>query len=254
MPRIQLRFYEELNDYLPPARRKRTYARELPEHSTVQDIIGREGVPIEAVELVLADGCSVGLDYAPNEGERLAIYPVFEAFDLDGLRRIHTHPLRKPRFAADAHLGKLAAYLRMVGFDTLYRNDFSDDELERISKEEHRILLSRDRGLLERPTIFRGYFVNSVRPAEQLEEVLERFGLYGLMRPLDRCIRCNAGLEPVEKSAVAARLSPDTLRRYRDFWRCTGCGRIYWKGTHYARMRRRVAALRRRWARGNGAA
>lgn len=248
MPTVELRFYEELNDYLPAAVRKRAYTRNFPRHSTVRAIINAEGVPADAVELVLAHGGSVGLDYAPRDGERLAIYPVFETFDLDGLRRIHGHALRQPRFVADAHLGKLAESLRMLGFDTLFRNDFSDDELVRISKREQRILLSRDRGLLNRAAVRRGYFVNGIRPEAQLEEVLEYFDLYGLTRPLSRCIKCNSALRSVPREEVAERLPPAIARRQSLFWLCTGCGRIYWKGSHYDRMRRRIALLRRRWA------
>lgn len=248
MPKVELRFYEELNDYLPVSLRKQAYARDLQEKSTVRAIIAAEGVPPEAVELVLADGRSVGLDYSPREGERLAIYPVFEAFDLGGLRRIRERPLREPRFVADAHLGKLAESLRMLGFDTRYRNDFSDDELVRLSGAEQRILLSRDRDLLRRPSVNRGYFVKAIRPDEQLREVLEQFDLYGLMRPLSRCIKCNSALESVAKEQVSERLPPDIARRFTGFWRCTGCGRVYWKGSHYDRMRRRIATLRRRRA------
>lgn len=246
MPSIELRFYEELNDYLPETLRKRAYVRDVPENSTVRAIIGAEGIPPEAIELLLADGRSVGFDYIPRQGERLAVYPVFEAFDLGELRQIHDRPLRQPRFVADAHLGKLAESLRMLGFDTLYRNDFSDDELVRLSGTEQRILLSRDRGLLQRQAVERGYFVTGIRPGEQLLEVLEHFDLYGLMRPLNRCIKCNSALKSVPKEEVAERLPPGVARRLTEFWRCTGCGRIYWKGSHYDRMRRRIAALRRR--------
>lgn len=248
MPELDLRFYEELNDFLPAGRRKRTYRRHIPENCTVSEIIRAEGVPLDAVELVLANGRSVGLDYRPEDGQRLAVYPVFETLELNGLTRIHDRPLRQPRFVADAHLGKLAEYLRMLGFDTLFRNDFSDDELVRISREQRRILLSRDRGLLKRAAVTRGYFVGQTGPAEQLGEVLERFDLYGRMRPLGRCIKCNSPLEAVTKAQVMGRLPPDTARHYKQFWQCTGCARVYWKGSHYLRMRRRIAALRRRWA------
>jgi len=248
MPTLELRFYEELNDFLPPHRRKRSYERDFPDNCTVGDVIEAEGVPLESVELVVAGGHGVGLDYVPAAGERVAIYPVFEAFELNGLRRIHNRPLRQPRFVADAHLGKLAEYLRMIGFDTLFRNDFSDDELVRLSSEQERIVLSRDKGLLNRAAVTRGYFVNSTYPPEQIEEVLERFDLYGLMRPLSRCIKCNGELERVDKSEIIGRLQPATARHHRYFWQCTGCGRVYWKGSHYTRMRRRIAAWRRRRA------
>jgi uncharacterized protein with PIN domain len=140
------------------------------------------------------------------------------------------------RFVLDVHLGKLASYLRMAGFDSLYSNSASDAELADRSACERRILLTFDRELLKRKNVIYGYSVRSRDPEEQLSEVLNHFELLNILRPFSRCMKCNGVLEVVTKAEVYP-LLPVKVREYPDeFTRCQGCGRIYWKGTHYERM------------------
>jgi len=159
------------------------------------------------------------------------------------LARVRPAPLRHPRFVADVHLGRLAAYLRMLGFDTLYRNDAPDEDLARASTEQQRILLTRDRGLLKRGTVTRGYCVRQTLPREQLAEVLERFELARLAAPFTRCMACNGDLKRAAKEEVADRLPLGVLGRHEEFLACPACGRVYWKGTHYQRMSKLVERL-----------
>lgn len=141
-----------------------------------------------------------------------------------------------PAFVLDVHLGKLARLLRMLGFDTRYRNDYSDPEIINISLREKRFILTRDRGILENRAATRGYFVEAIDPETQLQEVLRRFGLRPHIRPFHRCMVCNGIIAPVEKQAILAQLEPKTIRYYEDFYRCRSCGKIYWKGSHYEKM------------------
>jgi uncharacterized protein with PIN domain len=168
-----------------------------------------------------------------EEGDRVSVYPVFEALDISPVTAVRPLPLRVVRFAADVHLGKLAGYLRLAGFDTLYRNDWEDRDLADTAAGERRILLTRDRGLLMRAVVTHGYLVRSTRPRAQLTEVLEHFDLWGLLRPFTRCSVCNAPVEGVPKAEIAGALPPLTAAHYKDFWRCTGCGRLYWRGAHH---------------------
>ena len=133
----------------------------------------------------------------------------------------------------------------MLGFDALYRNDFGDEELARISSREHRILLTRDRGLLKRSIVTHGYLIREDDPERQAVEVIRRFDLAGLAEPFGRCLRCNGALEAVEKAAIEHRLEPKTRRYYDEFRACRGCGRLYWKGSHHEHMRRRIERLLR---------
>jgi hypothetical protein len=144
---------------------------------------------------------------------------------------------------ADVHLGRLARKLRLLGFDTLYRNDGHDAELARCSEAEGRILLSQDRGLLKRRRVIHGQLVRSRDPDRQLEEVIERFRLGAEIAPFCRCPRCNTPLHRVDKAAVAARLPPHTRSSYDDFRECRNCRRLYWKGAHHRRLNRLLERL-----------
>lgn len=141
-----------------------------------------------------------------------------------------------PRFIADAHLGRLAAYLRLAGFDTAYEPPWDDAHLAKRAAEERRILLTRDRELLKRSIVTQGYFVPSTRSRQQFVEVVQRFALRGLMRPFSRCARCNARLREVTKASVLDRLQPRTRLLHDEFVECPSCRRVYWRGSHWARI------------------
>jgi uncharacterized protein len=238
-----VRFYAELNDFLAPWRRGRTSRYDFDVSGSVKDLIEALGVPHTEVDLVLANGESVDFYYRVQNGDRIAVYPQFETLNVSHLIRLRAQPLRHPRFVADTHLGRLAAYLRMMGFDTVYRTDTGDEELARISANEKRILLTRDRGLLKRNIVTRGYSVRTTNPREQLAEVFQRFDLSDSIRPFERCIHCNELLQPAPKELIIERLLPETKKYFDEFWICRGCHRIYWKGSHYRRMRRLIASV-----------
>jgi len=230
-----LRFYEELNDFLPPRRRKRDIAYPLTRRASVKDVIESLGVPHTEVDLILVDGRSVGFDHIVGDGQRISVYPVFESLDISPVQRLRPKPLREPRFVCDANLGRLARYLRLLGFDTLYRNDFRDREVAELSARQRRILLTRDRRLLRRRILTHAYFVRAEDPREQAREVVRRFDLAARARPFTRCARCNGLLEDVDKEQILDRLEPKTRRYYDRFRRCRDCARLYWQGSHHDR-------------------
>lgn len=229
-------FYEELNDFLPPERRKRPFELHFARRSSIKDMIESLGVPHPEIELILVNGRSVGFDHIVADGDRVSVYPVFERLDVSPLIRLRPAPLRTPRFVADANLGRLARYLRLLGFDCLYDNGYADADVARISAEQQRIVLTRDRRLLKRRIITHGLFVRAEAPREQVREILERLDLYTLARPYTRCTRCNGVLENVAKQAVDSHLQPKTRRYYERFLRCPACGQIYWAGSHFERL------------------
>jgi uncharacterized protein with PIN domain len=234
----EFRFYAELNDFLPPGRRRASFAYSVAGSRSVKDAIESIGVPHTEVDLILVDGHSVGFDRVLRGGERVAVYPVFELLDIAPLQHLRPRPLRDPRFVLDAHLGTLARHLRMAGFDCLYRNDYRDSELITAALAEHRIILTRDKGLLKQRLVTHGYYVRSTEPGEQLREVVRALQLETGLRPFTRCRECNAELHDVPKTEVLARLPEKVRGAYDRFQLCPGCGRIYWEGTHYARLRR----------------
>ena len=243
MARAQFRFYEELNDFLVPEWRKLTFEHRFERRASVKDMIESFGVPHTEVELILVNGESVDFSHIVCDGDRISVYPVFERLDIGSLLRLRERPLRNPRFVVDCNLGRLARYLRLLGFDCLYRNDYPDAELARISSSEKRVLLTRDRVLLRRKIITHGCFVRSTEPREQVAEVLSRLDLHSMVAPFTRCARCNGLLEKVAKRDVQHRLQPKTKRYYDAFRRCRDCDQIYWEGSHHARAQRLVEEL-----------
>jgi len=234
---VALRCYAELNDYLPPHNRQRDNPVVVRRLATVADLIETQGIPRAVIELVLVNGRSCWLDAPLVDGDRVSLYPVFEAMDVSPLLRLRQHPLREVRFVADAHLGRLARYLRLLGFDTLFENDPGDAVLVQISGDQGRTLLTRDRALLHRRFVTHGLWVPQIRPQEQLAWLLERLDLYRLFRPFTRCMVCNGRLEATTRGRVRGLVPPRVLEVFDRFWRCDRCNRIYWRGSHYERLR-----------------
>jgi uncharacterized protein len=243
MPTGYFRFYEELNDFLPAGRRRVEFAHPFPETSSLKDIIEALGVPHPEVDLVLVNGQSADFAFRPAEGDRVSVYPVFESFDIQGVTRLRPEPLRDLKFILDVHLGRLASLLRLLGLDALYRNDYEDRDLALLAQEEKRVILTRDRGLLKRKIVERGYWVRATDPARQAPEVVERFQLRKKIAPFSRCLRCNGLLQPADKAAVYDELPPKVQQRNEVFHRCAACRRIYWEGTHLPRLQELIREM-----------
>jgi uncharacterized protein with PIN domain len=238
------RLYAELNDHLSPDRQYKTLEKSLFIPSTVKDMIESFGVPHTEVDLVIANDRSVDFGYIVQPNDRIAVYPMFESLDVTPELRVRPQPLREPKFVLDVHLGKLAAYLRMLGFDASYRNSFTDAELVAISAGERRILLTRDRGLLKHNAVTHGYWLRETASRLQIAEIVRRFDLAGAIRPFTRCMACNGILSPVSTEEVRCLVPARIAEVYDEFLRCEECGRAYWKGSHYDRMRQWVETLR----------
>jgi uncharacterized protein with PIN domain/sulfur carrier protein ThiS len=232
----ELRFYAELNVFLEPRIRQTAFCHTFSRGLTVRQVLENLGIPSDQVDLILVNGTAAQFDYILDRGDRVSVYPVFEAFDIAGVSRLRDSPLRQIRFVLDVHLGKLARFLRMLGFDALYRNDFTDRQIIAAARREKRIVLSRDKELLQNRMVTHGYGIRQTRPSKQIREVLERFQLERALEPFTRCLECNRRLEPISKDAVHGRLPPYTLQKHDDFSLCPDCHRIYWKGSHYGHM------------------
>jgi uncharacterized protein with PIN domain len=241
--RAWFRFYAELNDHLAPEQRYRTLERTLDVPASVKDGIESFGVPHTEVELVLVNGESSAFARIVEDGDRVAVYPVFESFDVTSELRVRADPLRDLKFVLDVHLGRLAAYLRMLGFDTAYRNCASDPELVRTSADQQRILLTRDRGLLKHSAVTRGYWLRETDSRLQTAEVVGRFDLARGFRPFTRCMACNEMLRVASREEVSGRILPAVAERYTEFRDCPACRRVYWQGSHYLRMQHWIEQL-----------
>lgn len=236
MGSVVVRVYGPLNDFLPAAWRHQALVCPLNSPASIKDLIESLGVPHPEIDLIVVNGQPVDFDYAVLDRDRVAAYPRFCSIDVGECARLGPPAQAAPRFVADVHLGRLTAYLRLAGFDTQYRNDYSDHELVAISAGEERTLLTRDVGVLKHRSVTRGYFVRRTQPAQQLVEVLQTYDLVGRAAPFTRCVRCNSLLHAVPKDRVEHLLPPRTREQYREFSRCPTCERIYWRGSHYSRM------------------
>jgi uncharacterized protein len=233
---ISLRVYGALNDFLRPVLRHATLVCDFAGGGSVKDCVEALGVPHPEIDLIVVNNQPVAFTYRVCEGDRIAVYPPFRMLDLGDVPHLCPPAQARARFIADVHLGRLTAYLRLAGFDTEYRNDYSDSDIAGISASDDRAVLTRDVGLLKHRVVTRGYFLRQTHPASQLIEVLRRFDLAGQAAPFSRCVRCNETLRQVPKDRIEHLLPPRTREQYRDFSRCPACARIFWQGSHYARM------------------
>lgn len=241
--KAEFRFYAELNDFLPSHRQNSAFLYYFKSHPSVKDAVEAIGVPHTAVDLILVNGKSVNFTCLLQPDDRVAVYPMFESVDITPLVRLRPAPLRRPAFILDVHLGKLARWMRLLGFDAIYRNDFQDREIAERAIRERRIILTQDRGILKRKCVTHGYWVRSRRANEQIVEVVKRFDLSRGIKPFTRCLICNGRIIRVDKAAICHSLRPKTKQSFDVFYQCRGCGKIYWRGSHYDRMRKRVQDL-----------
>jgi uncharacterized protein with PIN domain len=238
------RFYEELNDFFAQGKTKTTVPVYFSGNPPVKTVIESIGIPHTEIDLILVNSHSVGFSHRLRDGDRVSVYPVFESLDISGVTNVRKNPLRRPRFILDVHLGKLARFLRMLGFDTLYKNDYIDRDIVHIARTQNRIILTRDVEILKKKEVNRGFWIRSQNPGKQLIEVLDRLDLYSRMKPFHRCMACNGKIEKVKKEEVSDRLDAETKKHFEEFFRCISCKKIYWKGSHYERMKKMVEDIR----------
>jgi|WetSurMetagenome_2_1015567.scaffolds.fasta_scaffold15356_3 uncharacterized protein len=236
MKAVKFRFYEELNDFLPEKRRKVSFEYSFDGNPAVKDVIESFGVPHTEVDLILVNGESVTFNYNLKDGDIISVYPTFENLDISSLNHLREKPLRDPKFICDVQLGKLAKYLRMLGFDTLYNNKYGVKEVIKISNTEKRTILTRNILLLKNSSVERGYWVRSQDPYRQIVQVINFSDLLLQIRLFYRCSNCNGILEVVSKEAIIDRLLPNTKKYFNEFNKCNQCDGIFWKGSHFNKL------------------
>lgn len=224
-------FFSRLNDFLPRDQREQMIRVDFRGRQSIKHLAESLGVPHPEIGQVRVNGQGRTLSAITEEGDRVEVYPIPNSCPVE------------PRFVLDNHLGRLTAYLRMLGFDCLYQNDYDDEELAKIAQREGRILLSRDRRLLMRKSVVYGYCLRSLDSLEQMTEVIQRFDLAKRIIPFHRCLRCNHPLDSVAKEAVLDRLEPLTKLYFDEFQICPACKQIYWKGSHYERMQNLIQEI-----------
>ena len=237
------RFYAELNDFLPDDIKQKAFTYSMKTPVSVREAIESLNVPLSEVDLVLINSIPSGWNQSLHEGDYISVYPVFESLDISTLIKTRKIPLRITRFILDAHLGKLAKYLRMLGFDTLYRNDYEDSEIIAIARQENRIILTRDKPLLKSKEVQHGYYVRATKKHGQLTEVVQKFDLYNQFRSFTRCMTCNSELIPKKKEEIIQKIDPETSAAFNEYFYCPHCDKVFWKGSHFERMEKLILSL-----------
>ena len=234
------RFYAELNDFLTADKRQKTFVYEFSLNPSVKDAIEACAVPHPEIEVILVNNQSVDFSYKLQDGDRLAIYPVFESLDITPLIRLRSKPLRKTKFLLDENLGKLTRKLRMLGFDAASPVNQDEQAMIRKARQEKRIILTRSRRLLKNKQISHGYWVRSNDPPLQLKEIICRFDLKSQYKPFTRCIRCNGLLKKVPGQAIVDLIPDRTAGDFKEFRQCPQCKKVYWQGSHFQRMQTQI--------------
>jgi uncharacterized protein len=240
MGKAIFRFYEELNDFLPKDRRKVDFTAEFKGKRSVKDMVEAFGVPHPEIDLILANGKSVDFGYILEDGDRLSVYPVFEALNIENITRLREMPLRKTRFITDSNLGNIVKYMRLLGFDLYYDAALSDREIIKISNHEKRIILTKSSKLLKFKDVTHAIFIRPGTTEEQVNRIIDHLDIRDRAKPFSRCLLCNGPIDSVAKDMVIDQIPSKTRSFCDEYTQCRCCGKIYWKGTHFIKMQKFV--------------
>ena len=241
---VRLNLHGDLGFFLRSRTRHETIERSLSEKTSVKDVIESCGIPHTEVNVILVDGQAVDFAHTLAREAKLDVFPVGNCDPRTKEKRLQISCITI--FVSDGHLGKLTRNLRLLGFDVAYDQQANDRELLEVMTRENRALLTRDRRLLMHAIVQHGYCPRSQNADDQTIEVIRRFDLLGLIAPFTRCLRCNEKLREVAKDDVIEKLEPLTKTYYEQFRRCTGCGQIYWPGSHFEKLQKRVETIQSR--------
>ena len=239
---VRVHVHGDLDFFLGPRTRGGQVERRLSEKTSVKDVIESCGIPHPEVDLILVNGKAVNFAYVVTDDAEIDLYP--PGIQSSNFKEKRLQTIVMPEFVADGHLGKLVRDLRLLGIDVVYDPAAEDRQLVNVASNENRALLTRDRRLLMHAAVRHGYYLRSQNPLEQTVEVLRRFELGSILSPFSRCLRCNALLEPIEKEKVIGQLEPLTKIYYNEFRRCTGCRQVYWSGSHFTKLQKRLEQIR----------
>jgi len=243
MKSLLIRFYEELNDFLPQEKRKIRFQHQFFDNPSIKDLIESLGVPHTEIDLILVNGNSVNFSYIVQDKDDISVYPIFESFDISNIQQLREITLYQQlktiyqiKIIVDSHLGKLAKYMRLLGIDTFYKNDIQEIEIINISINEKRTILTKNKNLLKRNEVINGYWIRNENVESQIKEVVRRFKLQNKIKYFSRCLICNSQLKFIEKEKIINRIPSRVKEWCNEFYYCENCDKIYWKGSHYNKM------------------
>jgi len=237
------RFYEELNDFLPPSRRKNDFTIRFKGRESVKDLIEALGIPHTEVDLILINGTSVGFNTIVKDRDRISVYPVFESLDIKGVTHLRKLPLRTVRFIADNNIMDVVKYMRALGFDVVVNPAFTPREIIDFSKKENRTILTKSRHLLKFKDVTHGIFIRQGNLKDQIRHILTLLNLFDSVKPFSRCLVCNTILSDAPEERIETQVPPKVKRRCETYVYCVQCQKIYWQGTHHEKIKAVLADI-----------
>ena len=243
MPNVIIRFYEELNDFLPENKRKTDVDVVLKGRQSIKDMIESLGVPHTEVDLILVNNRSVDFRYILQDNDRISVYPVFERLNITHITRLRKIPLRRNKFIADINLGNIVKYMRVLGLDVYHDSLLSNRDIIEISNNKNRIILTQNKKLLKFKDVSHGMFIRPGTTIEQIRRIIDYLDIKNDMKPFSRCLGCNTQLRSVQKNNILDRIPPKTKEWCHEYGQCPSCDKIYWKGTHFMKMEKVVKQI-----------
>jgi len=237
-------FHHSLNDFLKPDKKNKQVIFPFNGSPAIKDSIEAIGIPHTEVDVITVNDHPVDFYYKISNHDKVAVFPlVATIITANSLTPAYVYPLR---FVVDVHAGKLAKALRMLGFDVIYDNNYSDYKIAEIAADDNRIVITRDIGLLKHNKIKWGHWLRFQHIDEQIIEVVRKYNLKNKIHPFERCIECNGKIESVRKEEIYELLPLNTREHFNEFYRCHECKKVYWKGSHHTNMLRKIDIITRK--------
>ncbi|WP_020558568.1 Mut7-C RNAse domain-containing protein [Thiofilum flexile] len=232
--RVSFRFYGDCNDFLAGEMLNQDISYAFDDRPSIKDSIEALGIPHTEVGAIQVDQQWVGFEYLLQDGQTVKVFP---HPNQDTTHPLPYMPSPRPCFLLDVHLGALARYLRLAGFNCLHENqDYGDAVLAEIAASHTCILLTRDIGLLKRSKIKYGRWIRNVLPEQQFKEVVQHYQLHSAFQPFTYCVKCNGHIKPVAKNSVQALVPAGVFAWQQDYQQCQNCGQVFWKGSHFKKI------------------
>ena len=240
---IIINFHEQLNFFLKRGHKGRGIEYPLTRRASVKDIIESFGVPHTETGCILFNNTPVDFSFIPASCGTLQVDAIPTPFKLRQPSLLRPEPADNIKFIADVNVIKLGKLLILLGFDVVFSPSWSDGKIADMADKTGRIVLTRDTGLLKRSKIVFARRIRADLPYDQLVETILFFGLTPFISFFSRCTKCNKKLKPVSKREVLDLLEPKTKLYFNSFFQCPECKKVFWQGSHYDNILKKIASL-----------
>ena len=241
--KIFIQFERQFDFFLTKNRQGRRFEHFLNRRASVKDIIESLGVPHTEVGHLNFNDHEIDFTYIPLLQGVLDVHAISPPFTVLSPSALRPGPFGSIKFIADVNVIRLGRFLILLGFDVSYSSSYSDQEIADIAEIQSRIVLTRDTDLLKRRKIIFAKRIRADLPYDQLCETISFFGLEKLISFFSRCTACNIKLVTIAKKEVMHLLEPKTKRYFHTFFQCPQCKNVFWRGSHYDNIKKKISSL-----------